>query len=821
MVMLQSGRIHLALLRPPRLMDELPHYPFRRGRTTDIARAYKKKFCHGAFFSIYENHAYHAQKSLSLNSKIKAAMNVRLLFTLTILLSAFLLFLIQPMLSKIILPRLGGSPAVWQTAMMFYQTLLLGGYIYAHASTRWLGTRRQSRFHIAFLLVSCICLPISLHVTTLFDPSTEPVRYLLVTLFLTIGLPFFILSANAPLIQHWYACHAHTASRNPYTLYSASNFGSFTALLSYPFLIEPWITLSGQTTVWSVLYAVFALLLIVCVAQLGRHFAAERPMEGETQEALEEARTPTTGQKIHWVALAFVPSSLMLGVTTHITTDIAAVPLLWVVPLALYLLTFVLAFHPAMPTYRFFVKEQVFIVAILLIAKATRLEMLTPFQLIHFLAFFAIAMLCHGQLALARPKARHLTGFYVWVSVGGALGGIFNALIAPQIFTSTMEYWLILSLACFLRPQTEEFRREFLQRLADFAAPLLLGGIFIAQYYLAPWLIHQFTPTGDTPHALFTNLFPTPLLVDNSFLMLLTTLAACILLPGLCQHRPVRFGYCVLVIFMVIPFTQSDEQEVKILHRERNFFGISIVKSQEDPPAHIFTHGTTLHGIQSLDEKYRLHLASYYLHVQNIFNHLPDEVRLKPVAIGGLGAGTLACLGHEQQEFDFYEIDAAVKAIAENPALFTYLRDCPTRSTVQVIDARMGIAATKDARYGAIFMDAYSSDSLPMHLMTREALAIYLQKLAPNGILAFHISNRYLRLAPILANLAADAGLVAITKTAHSDEPNVVPAEWVIMARTNADLDATGYAEDGWSALTSDGSPPWTDDYSNIWEALR
>lgn len=747
-------------------------------------------------------------------------MNIRALFILTILTSAFLLFLIQPMLSKIILPRLGGTPAVWQTAMMFYQALLLGGYVYAHAATRRLGTKKQSRLHIALLVLSLASLPVSLHATDLFTPTAEPVRFLLLSLLLTIGAPFFILSANAPLIQHWYACHTATREYDPYMLYSASNLGSFAALLAYPFAIEPLLTLSGQTLTWSVLYGLFAMLLIACVWQINRHFEGESPLEGESKEALEDAQTPTWRQKLHWVLLAFVPSSLMLGVTTHMTTDIASVPLLWVLPLALYLLTFVLAFHPKMPGYYFFLREQVMIVAMLVVAMASQLDMMTPFQLVHFLAFFTFAMVCHGQLALSRPKARFLTGFYVWVSIGGALGGIFNALIAPQLFTSTMEYWLVIALACFLRPQTLEFTRERWQRLLDILFPAAIAAMLFGQRQINRWLADQFVEEVEQLRTAFHDVLkglPPP---DSSLAMVCFIMIACALLPRFCQNRPVRLGYTVLILFFAVPFAQTRHGD-SVLHRERNFFGISVISSRENPPIHVFAHGTTLHGLQSTEEEKRLDLTSYYIHMRDIYRSLPDEVRLKPAAVGGLGAGTMACLGQEGQEFDFFEIDAAVKSIAENPAFFTYLRDCPTKNTVTIADARLGLEAAPDGKYGAIFMDAYSSDSLPMHLMTREALAIYLKKLTPNGIIAFHISNRYLQLGPILGNLAEDAGLVAINRFFQPKEANAVPAQWVVMARHQNDLEATGYKEAGWTELSGNGQTPWSDDYSNLLEAIR
>ncbi len=767
-----------------------------------------------------ESWAYHPHPARYYNIlMIGSRMPVRYLFTATILLSAFLLFLIQPMLSKLILPKLGGSPAVWKTAMMFYQALLLGGYVYAHTSTRLLGTRLQSKVHTGLLIASLIMLPISLRVTEMFEPTGEPVAFLLASLFLSIAIPFFVLAANAPLIQHWYASHSATQERDPYVLYSASNLGSFAALLAYPFLIEPLLSIPGQTNTWSVLYALFSALLIGCVYQLNRHFTQEVPVEGESEESLENAATPTGFQKLHWVVLAFVPSSLMLGLTTYVTTDIAAAPLLWIVPLALYLLTFVLAFHTRMHLYKFFLTTQTVIITALLLLRVSHIDTTMPFQLIHFLTFFTIAIVCHGQLSLQRPKNQHLTGFYVWISVGGALGGVFNALIAPEIFSMPIEYFLVIVLSCFLRPQTAEFPREWLERILDMVIPLALLGILILQYYLPDILFHFFPEAMESLVTVFAHTF-NQMAPGRYILTMLILLATCVAIPKLCDHRPVRLGLVVTIIFMALPYTNAGKGQ-EVLYQERNFFGVSRVKRSEDGEFHFYTHGTTLHGMQSQREETKLRLTSYYDHLRELFNSLPAALHERPVAVAGLGAGTLACLGVVGQQFDFYEIDVAVQHIAENPELFTYLRDCPTESRVIIRDARLGLQEAEDGMYGVIIMDAYSSDSLPVHLMTREALQIYMDKLAPGGILAFHISNRYLKLNDILANLADDAGLVAIERRSRARNRIDVSAHWVAMARDTDDFGETQLGEEGWRIMEPNGNRPWSDHYSNIVEALR
>lgn len=752
-------------------------------------------------------------------------MPVRALFTATILLSAFLLFLIQPMLSKMILPHLGGNPAVWQTAMMFFQSMLLIGYIYAHASTRWLGTQRQAKLHAALLVLSALCMPLSLHLTSLYEATATPILFLLVSLFLTIALPFFVLAANAPLIQHWHASHQQTQGHDPYRLYSASNLGSFAALLSYPFLVEPLLALPAQAQLWSWLYGAFSMLLLLCAYQLHRHFAGETPMpadtlaENESMEQLEAAEVPTNRQKIRWVLLAFVPSSLMLGVTTHMTSDVASAPLLWVIPLALYLLTFVLAFHPKMPGYAFFVREQVVVTAMLLFAMASGLDIMSPFQLIHFLAFFVFAIVCHGQLSLHRPKARHLTEFYVWISVGGALGGVFNALIAPELFLTAFEYPLVLVLGCLLRPQTEETRHAVFARTLDVLIPAAMAALLLAQYYGSGILAEAFPESSKT---LLVNVRSTfqGLSVGQHTITMVLALGFCFFIPRFCQARPLRLGLAAFILFLAMPYAR-DTSVNEILYRERNFFGISTVQNNPNAKAHYLVHGTTLHGLQSTEEEYRLKLSSYYVQVRDIYNSMPEAVRQKPVAVAGLGTGTLACLGNANQRFDFYEIDVAMQHIAENPELFTYLRDCPPQKNIIIGDGRLGLESAPDGEYGAIVLDAYSSDALPMHLMTREALAIYLKKLAPGGIIAFHISSRYLILNQIIANLAYDANVFAIERNLPATEKNAAPSHWVIVSRSMGDLADSAYEKEGWKVLQTNGRTPWSDNYSNLLEALR
>ncbi len=748
-------------------------------------------------------------------------MNANILFTCTIFLSAFLMFLIQPMLSKIMLPKLGGSPAVWQTSMVFYQALLLGGYIYAHLSTRWLGARNQAKLHMVLLGASAISLPIVLRATNLMEATSSPVAWLLLTLLFSVGLPFFVLSANAPLVQHWYACHGKTRNKDPYMLYSASNLGSFAALFCFPLLIEPLLSLQHQTNYWSVLYGVFMVLLGVCALQLNRHFFKEVPME-EVEVAHEKGSIPTWKKRGWWVLLAFVPSSLMLGLTTHVTTDIAAVPLLWIIPLALYLLTFVLVFNPKMPLYKFFLDRQVLLVALLLVVMIGDLTKSMPISLIiYFIAFFGISMVCHGQIALSRPKSSHLTEFYVWMSLGGVLGGVFNALIVPQIFVNTLEFPIILVLSCFLRPEAQVELNKVRSKLLDYIIPIGLSASMFGFAYLA-------TNFSDSLGELVKDVMQmvgrnvTNQIISNHESLAMVVSSFCVLsafvLPIFCEKRTIRFGLCVAVLVFFTPVPPYIKIMGNILHQERNFFGVSRVEENEE--SRLYFHGTTLHGVQHLDEQKRLQLLSYYAPTRDFYARLPKNIQSLPVAVAGLGAGTLACLGQKNQRFDFYEIDVAVKNIAENTKLFTYLRDCPPNSKVIIDDARLGIEKAPNHEYGTIIMDAYSSDSLPVHLITKEALAIYMQKLDEHGVIAFHISNKFIDLKPVLANLAADANLVAMVRNFPGEGGLFFPSKWVVMARDIKDFNDADMEKRGWVRLTPNGKPTWTDDYSNLIGAI-
>lgn len=726
------------------------------------------------------------------------------LYTLAIFTSAFLLFLIQPMISKLLLPHLGGTPALWNTSMMFFQAMLLLGYAYAHLTGKWLKPRKQAWLHLLLVIAALAWLPIAARTDIGFASVEHPVSWILLSLLLSVGVPFFVLAANAPLLQSWLAHTRHKDAANPYFLYSASNTGSLLALFCYPLLVEPALTLPGQAKLWSALFVLFILLLAGCVHTLRKYYApASAPAAGEAQNA----PAPALKEKLYWVALAFCPSSLLLGVTTYITMDIASLPLFWVIPLALYLLTFILAFARTPLAVDKALEAQILLVPLTALAILSRINHAGSILILHLLTFFVLALGCHGTLARRKPDPRHLTEYYLWISFGGMLGGVFNALVAPQLFTGLVEYPLVLCLTLLSRPVRKLYPRPAREARLDLLVPAALcAGLAVLLYGggalgFAAWLKNQ--PNFDT-------------------ILGWLAVLACILITMLSAAtaaRPVRFALSFLALFLIVPLATAP---AGLLYAERNFFGVSRVSRQPQSQSILLMHGTTLHGQQSLKEDDRLELTTYYHVLGDVFARLAPPLRSQPVAVLGLGAGTVACLGHRGQDFDFYEIDPAIAAIASNPDYFTFLQDCPPESHIHLGDGRLEIAKAPAGAYGFIIVDTFSSDAIPVHIITREALAIYKDRLAEGGILAFNISNRHLNLIPLLSAMAEDGGFYALLKSDAQPEGRLsTPSVWVVMARQETDFNGLGQAGLGWQVLeNTDNFRVWTDNYSDIIETL-
>jgi tetratricopeptide (TPR) repeat protein len=738
-----------------------------------------------------------------------------LLFAATIFLSASLLFIVEPMFAKMVLPLFGGAPAVWNTCLVFYQAILLAGYLYAHLSMKWLGPRKQAALHLAVLFVPWIVLPI--HVTQNWTPPPNafPVPWVWMQLSLAVGLPFFVISASAPVLQAWFARIPGKSANDPYFLYGASNLGSLLALLSYPILIETNWGLIVQSWTWMIGYALLIALFGACAWRLwsskaGSEDAASlESVPNETARNAEDADKPNFSRRLRWLLLSAIPSSLLLGVTSHLTVDIVSMPLLWVVPLALYLLTFVIVFarRPIL-AHRWMVRLQPYVlvaIAVCFIWKPYYATAMLSLGLLHLAAFFVTAMVCHGELAADRPSAGRLTEFYLWMSLGGVIGGLFNALAAPVLFSTVLEYPLMIAAACMVRPRLPAKRPESPYR------ELILPGVLLLIAGII-WAIRS------------TNICAGWNFIDMPIVMLIAVgLAA--LGAFFLRRRPLPFGLAMIALAGLSLW--CAEPTTKLLHVERGFFGVLRVEYDPATNTNIFVHGLTHHGQQSLDEKQRREPLAYF-HKQgplgHVFRSLESRRPLKEIGVLGLGAGTIAAYGMPGERMTFYEIDAAVERIAREKDYFTYLADCRAKTEVIIGDARLSLVRDPERKFDLLIIDVFNSDAVPAHLLTSEALAVYTSHLSDRGVLAAHISSRYLNLEPILGRLAADAGLVARVFRDNENQSivasNKSASDWVVMARRAKDLGPL-ITDPRWLPLSLGKGRLWTDDFSNIVDALQ
>jgi hypothetical protein len=742
---------------------------------------------------------------------------------MTLFVNAALLFAVQPMFSKMVLPLLGGTPSVWNTCMLFFQTALLGGYLYAHITTRWLDVRKQSMLQLVLFGLTFLTLPVAVATGWRPEGAAMPVWWLVALLTVSLGAPFFMLSTGAPLLQRWFSESGHPAAANPYFLYAASNLGSMVALLAYPVLIEPHLRLAQQSHLWTGGYVMLVVLIATCAFvtrrgvrsgyAVGRE-ATSRPVAADATTADVDAfnAMPVPGavlterltvwRRVRWVLLSFVPSSMLLAVTTYLATDVASIPLLWIVPLALYLLTFVIVFARKTVIFRhaFAVWLQPPFLLILAVAIALMMQRsVTALAPTHLAAFFLTALVCHGELAKDRPSVAHLTEFYLWMSVGGVMGGIFNVIVAPQIFDAVLEYPIAIVLAALLRP-TLATRRP-LDRVLDIALPVAL---FL--------LIVVLMRSGFPPAKWGTR---APVWVFGAYALVV-----------LCfQRHSLRFALGVAAIFVGAALGRGTDES--LLFRGRSFFGVYRVMTY--PKHHALQNGTTTHGGQSIYPQFAREPLTYYHRegpLGQSFAWLMRENPDRRVAIVGLGTGTIACYGRGNETWTFYEIDPLIERIAFNPKYFSYLRDCPPTKRIILGDARLSLAQAPDSAYDFIILDAFSSDAIPVHLMTREALRLYLTKLAPGGSIAFHISNRYLNLEPVLVELARDARMAGIVGADTAITPAQtmsfkMNSKWVVLSRRAQDH-AQLALQPGWRVLAPQSEVAlWTDDFSNVFSVFK
>jgi hypothetical protein len=778
-----------------------------------------------------------------------------LLFAITLFLSATLLFLVQPMIAKMILPSLGGTPAVWNTCMVFFQAVLLAGYAYAHASTAWLRPRGQVILHAALLFLPLVVLPIGMARGWVPPADVYPIPWLLGLLLVSVGLPFFMLSTSAPLLQTWFASTGHPSAKDPYFLYAASNVGSMLALIAYPTIVEPNLSLKAelpskaeqwlsQSWLWTAGYGLFVLFTLACAWAVWRNRERVMGKKAASSPVSLTSHLPgslTLGQRLRWVVLAFVPSSLMLGVTTHITLDIAGIPLFWIIPLALYLLSFILVFAKWPPVLHRILAGVLPLVLLVLVFRIlyTATKWGAPATIaLHLLTFFLVALYCHGELARTRPSPRYLTQFYLLMSLGGVLGGCFNALVAPLAFRTVVEYNVALVLACMLLPPGNAEAKVWVARFfpAKLAKPVgLLADVATAAALglVALGLFHFFLtiPDGGTWHAALRDRIMLAMNWVNEHIHLnllrMQTAIAYGLVTLLCYSfvmRPLRFGLAVAAFMLAsASYELLDPSQPKLLYQDRSFFGVLKVQYYPEEEAYTLTNGTTLHGEQIRKPGQRSEPLTYYHTsgpIGQVFTEFSGPRAKRNIGLIGLGAGTLASYGEPGQHMTFYDIDPLVKAIATNEKYFTYVRDCRASCDIVLGDARLKLREADDHTYGILVLDAFSSDSIPIHLLTREALELYFQKMTEDGILAVHISNRHLDLQPVLANLARELKLFARRQYDNDADKRPVPgistSDWVVLARRREDLGKLA-DDERWNPVQTDPSVGvWTDDYSNL-----
>lgn len=731
------------------------------------------------------------------------------LFSITLFVSAALLFVVQPMIAKLLLPLLGGASGVWTTCMVFFQVMLLAGYLYAHLVTRRVPRWGQLTLQLGLLLAALATLPFQISDAALqqLNAGARPVVWLLGQLMLVVGLPFLVVATTGPLLQRWFSQLGHRTSGDPYFLYAASNLGSLLALGSYPLWVESHLDLANQGRLWQWIFGG----LIVLVAGCGWCFVRTRQGAGPTPSARSSA-APTGdfagtdvvpavpwSRRGSWVLLAFTPSSLLLGVTTYLTTDIASIPLLWVIPLSLYLLTFVLAFArrqwlPPALIHRLLPVLGVVLV-FTIVCRAT--EPTWFLLLINLLFFFVAALVGHGRLAADRPAPAQLTEFYLWLSLGGALGGIFNALLAPLVFREVLEYPLAILLACALYQVPAGRLKRAPNRVRGWVAVFAVA-------VLAFLLAVSARKLGLTP-GLLTNvlIFGIPVVLCFGF-----------------ARQPGRFVVGLASVLLAAHvYVELNKQTVFV---DRSFFGVSRVTVSANGRFRQLDHGSTAHGRQFLDPDRACEPLAYYHRagpLGTIFAEF-NRTNLAPnVGLIGLGAGATLAYARPGQAWDVYEIDPLVIRIAQSPEWFTYLTTC-CAVTPRIIegDGRLQLARAPDARYGLLILDAFSSDAIPMHLLTAEAVELYFSKIADGGWLALHLSNRYLDLEQVLAGLATwkgYAGLSWIDDQADRLEGKE-QSQWLVLARREADL--RGLTRDP-NRLPLESRPagdPWTDARSSL-----
>jgi hypothetical protein len=729
----------------------------------------------------------------------------RALFVATILTGSFLLFLVQPMVARMALPRLGGAPNVWNSAMLVYQALLLAGYAYAHRLAQ-MPLQRAAKIHLALLASAAVTLPVSLVALPPPIPGWE-VLWVPALFTVTIGPVFFLVSAQAPLMQRWFALHPRAGE--PWALYAASNLGSFAGLVAYPILAEPLLSIDAQSIVWSVGYG----LLIALVALVAWARSRVRPLVhpaalGEAQEEQGGAEHIGWRRILLWLGLSAVPSGLMLSTTTHLTTDIFAMPLLWVIPLGLYLLSFAIAFSDNREIARAVTHSAPLIV---LLAGGTAMISHSSGSLTLAMGsvalLFVVAVTLHARLYDLRPHPSRLTLFYLVMSAGGALGGLFTALIAPVVFDWVWEHPLLILAAALLMPISRLFDWRRVPDLDPNLARVLMAVLLFVAAFLA-WHLHGYGHSAEPR--------PTRLLIVFGIVMVGMALV------------PWRAAFAALLVMLML--AQGGVQTMATTledTRTRSYFGIYTVRDYPESEIRTLAHGTTLHGQQSTNQDLRCAPMTYYgpgsgvgIALGNVQELFGDRAR---VGVVGLGTGTLAAYARPGDPWRFYEIDPTVLDLSLD-GTFTYLTHCADRPQVALGDARLELAKAKPGSFDVLAIDAFSSDAIPLHLLTDEAMGVYLRALSPKGVLLVHISNRYIELEPVLAAIAKHRGLVAMVRDDNpQDRTYLTASSWVLLTRDANQYNklAAARIDAPWERLEPPAPQLWTDDHASILPYIR
>jgi len=736
---------------------------------------------------------------------------VLVVYTAAIFVSALLLFSVQPLFTKMVLPRLGGSPAVWSVAMVFFQSLLLGGYAYAHYLMQLRNRMIPVAAHLVLLIVALLTLPLSIASGWGEPPASGYAFWLLGLFAVSIGLPFFALAANNPLLQAWFVRTGHPNGPDPYFLYASSNIGSFLALLSYPVLLEPMFTLRTQNLIWTGGYGLLIVLIASCGVLLLRSPATAAI---DTLAEDFDAPPPSWTLRARWIFLAAVPSGLLIAVTAHISTDIAAAPLLWVLPLSLYLLTWVLVFQsrPLLPHKWMLMAQPLAIIGVIVLLAVGGERNLLITLGGNLLCFFIIAMACHGELARTRPAAKYLTGFYVGLSFGGMVGGLFAGLIAPFTFSWVAEYPILAALAVLCRPPAE----ERLQNWNRWFWPLL---VIIAVLLIAP------TYSNGKLYAWLEEQRVYVITVVAMIGMILTVLRV---------TGTAKFAGIIVLALVLVRAYPADDGRVETV---RSFFGVHKIVVTANGQYHVLMHGTTIHGAEKFQNDDgtpvtgRPEPITYY-HKDGGIGQAIAAIRERKgaplrVAVIGLGSGTLTCASEPGETWKFFEIDQSMVDTARDPKYFSYIQSCAPDLKPVIGDARLTFAREPDGIYDLIIVDAYSSDAIPIHLATEEAMEIYKDKLAPQGAVAMHVSNRHLELSSVVVGIADANDLKSwvYSEDSNRESEYIFATSVVVSAREETDVGKLASSEQ-WALTEADEHQRvWTDDYSNVlgavWRRLR